>query len=89
MNATSAELIQAVHGPIMLITLGTLVALDYFAGYSFTQRTWPVLCIVFGLLKLAEHAARPALPPTPPGGYGPSAYPPHTPYPPAGSGGPV
>jgi Domain of unknown function (DUF5668) len=85
-NATSAELIQAVRGPIMLITLGTLVALDYFEGFSFTQRTWPVLLIVFGLLKLLERAVRPPVPPAPPGGYGPSVYPPHVPYPPTGPG---
>ncbi len=82
MNVSSAELIQAIRGPIMLITLGTLIALDYFQGFSFTQRTWPVLLIVFGLLKLAERAMRPPLPPAPPGGYGPSNYPPHPQYPP-------
>lgn len=47
------SLIQAVRGPIMLILLGTLVAMDYFGYYGFS-RTWPLLIIVFGLLKLLE-----------------------------------
>ena len=60
MNATSAPyrtttyaLMQAIRGPIMLITFGVLVALDYFQGLSF-KRSWPVLFIVFGLMKLLE-----------------------------------
>ncbi len=72
MNATSApyrattyELIQAIRGPIMLITLGVLVALDYFQGVSFLRRTWPVLLIVFGVLKLLERAGRPPVDPGP------------------------
>lgn len=69
MNATSFELIQAVRGPIMLITLGVLVALDYFQGLSFTRRTWPFLLIVFGLMKLLEKAVPPPVYPPPPGPY--------------------
>jgi len=73
-NTASSDLIQAIRGPIMLITLGVLVALDYFQGLSFSRRTWPVLLIVFGLMKLLERAGRPPVypPPTmpvvPPGG---------------------
>ena len=71
MNGT---LIQAVRGPIMLITLGALVAIDYAGIYGF-WRTWPVLIIVFGLLKLMERSA--AKPPQlypghPPSGPGPA-----------------
>lgn len=52
--------IQAIRGPIMLITLGSLVAIDYAGVYGF-WRTWPILIIVFGLLKLLERAsAKPA-----------------------------
>jgi hypothetical protein len=47
--------VQAIRGPIMLITLGTLVEIDYLGIYGF-WRTWPLLIIVFGLLKLLEHA---------------------------------
>jgi hypothetical protein len=60
MNTRNSDLVQAARGPIMLITLGVLVSLDYFQGVSFTSRTWPVLLIVFGLLKLLERAVRPA-----------------------------
>lgn len=64
-RVTSYELIQAIRGPIMLITLGVLVALDYFEGLSFSRRTWPVLLIVFGVLKLLERAGRPPIDPGP------------------------
>jgi hypothetical protein len=51
--------IQSIRGPIMLIALGSLVAIDYAGIYGF-WRTWPVLLIVFGVLKLLERAsARP------------------------------
>lgn len=56
MNATSNSLIQAIRGPIMLITLGSLVAADYFGIYGFS-RTWPLLIIMFGILKLLEKVA--------------------------------
>ena len=45
----------AIRGPILLITLGTLLAIDQFGAYSF-GRTWPVLLIVFGIFKLAERS---------------------------------
>ena len=63
MNTSSNSLIQAVRGPIMLITLGSLVAADYFDIYGFS-RTWPLLIIVFGILKLLEKVAEPAQHPT-------------------------
>ncbi len=71
MNDTSSFL-QAIRGPIMLIVLGTLVAMDYAGFYPF-WRTWPILIIVYGVMKLLERAsAKPA--PYPPGGY-PGQYP--------------
>jgi hypothetical protein len=67
MNRNSAILLSAIRGPLLMITLGALVALDYFAGYRFS-RTWPVLIIVYGVLKLLEKIA--AQPPArPPSGY--------------------
>lgn len=63
MNDTNYNLVQAIRGPIMLILLGTLVAMDYFGVYGFS-RTWPILIIAFGLLKLLEKVvAHPAPPP--------------------------
>jgi len=58
MSATSNSLVQAVRGPIMLITLGSLVAIDYFGIYGFS-RTWPLLIIIFGILKLLEKIVEP------------------------------
>jgi len=51
MNDQSRVLVNAITGPIVLITVGSLFALDHFSGYSF-GRTWPVLIIVIGVLKL-------------------------------------
>lgn len=49
----SPNLMCAIRGPIMLITLGSLFAVDHFGPYPF-WRTWPVLIIVYGVLKLLE-----------------------------------
>ena len=57
MNALNSDLIQAIRGPVMLITLGTLMALEYSDGLRFS-RSWPVLLIVFGLMKLMEKSSR-------------------------------
>ena len=65
------DLICAIRGPIVLITVGTLFALDHFTRYGFWQ-TWPVLLIVVGLLSLVRRSdARwrryTPPPPSPPG----------------------
>lgn len=59
------DLICAVRGPITLITVGALFALNNFTPYKFHQ-TWPVLLIVFGLLSLARRGVV-RTPPPPPG----------------------
>lgn len=59
------SLLRAIRGPITLITVGVLFALNNFTQYSF-DRTWPVLLIVFGLLSLAKRSMEPAMPPPPP-----------------------
>jgi hypothetical protein len=53
----SNELVRAVRGPIILITIGTLFALDHFTPWGFHQ-TWPVILIVIGLLTLVSRATR-------------------------------
>lgn len=54
MNSTSASaMVRASRGPIVLMTLGALFALDYAGGYPF-YRTWPLLLIVYGVLWLLE-----------------------------------
>ena len=55
MNGSRGNLMSALRGPIMLITVGTLFAVDHFGPYGIA-RTWPVILIVLGLLKLAERA---------------------------------
>ncbi len=56
MNGRSGTLLQAIRGPILLITLGGLLTMDHFGPYGF-WRTWPALIIVFGLLKLLDRMA--------------------------------
>ncbi len=49
-------LIRAVRGPILLITLGVLMSLHRFQDINFSK-TWPVLLILLGLMKLFERMA--------------------------------
>jgi len=51
MNEQSAAIIRACRGPVLLITVGSLFALDHFTPYRFTQ-TWPLLLIVLGVMRL-------------------------------------
>jgi hypothetical protein len=48
-------LIRALRGPLTLIVVGMLFAIDHAGSYRFSQ-TWPVLIILFGLLTLLERA---------------------------------
>ena len=85
MNNTAA-LIRSVRGPIILITVGVLFAVDHAGGIPF-ERTWPAIIIVIGLMKLLERAAAPQYEPPPaypsgpawtpqyPGGYQPTPPP--------------
>jgi len=50
----SPALLRSIRGPVMLVTLGTLFLIDHAGGVSFI-RTWPVLLIVVGLLRLGEY----------------------------------
>jgi hypothetical protein len=74
--ATALMLVRAARGPVLLIILGTLFAIDHFGPYPF-ERTWPVLFIVLGVWKLLEHVlGRSATPPSYPAPYGPANVPP-------------
>jgi len=78
MNGGEASTIRALRGPVTLITVGVLFALNNFTPYGFGQ-TWPVLLIVFGLLSLTGRSA----------GHQPPMAPPPPPYsPPPGTGAP-
>jgi hypothetical protein len=62
------SLLRAIRGPVILITLGVLFALNNFTPYGFGE-TWPVLLIVIGLLSLLTRSGAPSgtLPGGPPG----------------------
>jgi Domain of unknown function (DUF5668) len=60
------SLLRAIRGPVILITLGVLFALNNFTPYGFGE-TWPVLLIVIGLLSLLGRGGAPSGP-WPPGG---------------------
>jgi hypothetical protein len=55
---------------VLLITIGVLFALDHLGDLDFS-RTWPILIIVIGLMKLFERSTA-AVPP--PGPFGPVNY---------------
>jgi hypothetical protein len=73
MNNRAALFAQAIRGPILLITIGVLFAVHQAGIISFA-RTWPLIIIVIGLMKLIERmfaqcpAQFPAPPPQPPYG---------------------
>jgi hypothetical protein len=56
MNGNSGSIFCAIRGPLMLIVLGVLFYMHQFTDYGF-ERTWPVLLILFGVLKLLERVA--------------------------------
>ena len=91
MNNRGAMFAQAARGPVLLITIGVLFALEQSGTLSFS-RSWPLLIIVVGVMKLIERlllGPQPYPPPTPgfpppqPPGY--AARPPAGPPPPGGS----
>jgi hypothetical protein len=100
MNTRRAFYMQAIRGPVLLVTIGVLFAIHQAGVLSFS-RTWPLLIIVIGVMKLLERAWAPPVPwpgsvpggPPPPGGYNPTSqsYPSNQPYsssvPPQGPGG--
>ena len=69
MNNRLALFVQAVRGPILLMTLGVLFAVQQ-AGVLAFSRTWPLVLIVIGVTKLIERAVSSpqSFVPPPPGG---------------------
>ncbi len=76
---------RGVTGPIILITVGVLFAMEYIWGMWEFSRTWPVILVVIGVVKLVERLAydshgpqpRPwgaAAPPPPPARPPPPTY---------------
>ncbi len=72
MNHSECSFICSIRGPVMLIAIGALFALGQFTPYGF-HRTWPVLLILLGVLKLLERSSArpPQTGPTPPAGVTP------------------
>jgi LiaI-LiaF-like transmembrane region len=77
MTSRAALFLQAIRGPILLITLGLLFA-AHQAGIISFARTWPLIIIVFGIMKLFERMligsnqpiiSQPTPGAPPPGGY--------------------
>jgi len=82
MRGSDRSLVSAIRGPITLITLGVLFALNNFTPFRFHQ-TWPVLLIVFGALSLLRRGVEP-VPPMGPAGFAPPPPPPYN-FPPPGT----
>jgi hypothetical protein len=66
MNA-DPSLLHAVRGPIILITIGALFAMNNLTPFGIRE-TWPVLLIVVGLLSLLGRGGA-SSGPQPPGGF--------------------
>lgn len=67
----ACSLPQAARGPVILIVIGVLFALDQM-GISF-GRTWPAILIAIGVMKLMERMSPSQAPPPP---YAQPQYPP-------------
>jgi hypothetical protein len=78
-DRSGAAILCAIRGPITLMTIGGLFALNNFTQYRFEQ-TWPVILIVFGLLSLLRRSVMPPPPPAPPPSYVYPPPPPQAPY---------
>ncbi len=79
MRGDERSMIRAVRGPVTLITVGVLFALNNFTEYRFDQ-TWPVILIVFGLMSLLGRSTERIPPPPPPQGFPPAGGYPHGSY---------
>ncbi len=59
MNTGTAALMGALRGPLLLMALGGLLTAHRFTDVPF-GKTWPVLLIVFGVMKLLQRMIGPA-----------------------------
>lgn len=64
-NNSPAALLRALRGPLSLILTGSLFAVDHAGWLSFTK-SWPILIIFMGVIRLAERAALGREAPPPP-----------------------
>ena len=63
-------LLRRLMGPLILVTVGVMALLNQYGVLSF-DRSWPLILIVIGAVKLAENVALGQMPPPPGGFYGP------------------
>jgi hypothetical protein len=75
MNANDQQLVNALRGPVIMITIGVLFLLDNLTPFQFGQ-TWPILLIVGGVLALAGGSRRRYIPPGPATPPYPGSFPP-------------
>ena len=52
---SNALLLRALGGPLTLILIGVLFVIDH-AGVISVSKTWPILIIFLGVMRLAERA---------------------------------
>jgi hypothetical protein len=74
MKTRAALYAQTVRNPILVITIGVLFAVQQ-AGILPFSRTWPLIIIMIGLMKLIERLLTPH-PPYPPAPYANPGAPP-------------
>ena len=57
MTVVNRVLYNAIQGPVLMITVGTLFALDQYGVLQFRE-SWPVILIVVGVLQLTRWNTR-------------------------------
>jgi hypothetical protein len=75
MNANDQQLVNALRGPVIMITIGVLFLLDNLTSFQIGQ-TWPIFLIVLGLMALAGGSGRRSVPPGPVNQPYPGSFPP-------------
>lgn len=62
---SNALLLRALRGPLTLILVGLLFVIDH-AGILGFSKTWPIIIIFLGVIRLAERAFTTSDPPVAP-----------------------
>jgi len=61
----NALLLRALRGPLTLILIGILFVIDHNGAIAFTK-TWPIIIIFLGVVRLGERALAAEQAPPPP-----------------------
>jgi len=62
---SNSLLLRALRGPLTLILIGILFVIDHNGAISFTK-TWPIIIIFLGVVRLGERALLTEHAPPPP-----------------------